>query len=68
MTDTDTDTDGGATTAGEHLVEAAKEGGKAVTQAARKVADLALSVVRGGGGGGRGGGGPRPDLSGGISR
>ncbi len=49
-TDTDTDTDGGATTAGEHLVEAAKEGGRAVSQAAGKVAEVALSAVRGGGG------------------
>ncbi|HEX8374495.1 MAG TPA: phasin family protein [Geminicoccaceae bacterium] len=40
------ETDTGAT-AGEHLVEAAKEGGKAVTQAVGKVADVALSVVRG---------------------
>jgi hypothetical protein len=45
------ETDTGAT-AGEHLVEAAKEGGRAVTQAAGKVADVALSAVRGGGSGG----------------
>ncbi len=46
MTDTDTDTDGGATTAGEHLVEAAKEGGRAVSQAAGKVADVGLRPSR----------------------
>jgi hypothetical protein len=49
------ETDTGAT-AGEHLVEAAKEGGRAVTQAAGKVADVALSAVRGGGSGGGSGG------------
>ncbi len=49
-----TDTDPGAATAGGRLVEAAKKGGRAVTRAAGKVADVALSVVRGGSSGSSG--------------
>ncbi len=51
-----TDTDPGAATAGGRLVEAAKKGGRAVTRAAGKVADVALSVVRRGGSGSSSGG------------
>jgi hypothetical protein len=50
-----TDTEAGATTASGHLVGAAKEGGKAVTQAVGRVADAALSAVRGSGENGKAG-------------
>jgi hypothetical protein len=55
-----TDTEAGATTASGHLVGAAKEGGKAVTQAVGRVADAALSAVRGSGENGKAGP-DRPD-------
>jgi hypothetical protein len=50
-----TDTEAGATTASGHLVGAAKEGGRAVTQAVGRVADAALSAVRGTGENGKAG-------------